>query len=287
MHRRRRLRTRACVQAFRQTGAVAEDWRVTVTLEEPGQVEPLLKQLHEHPLEDQLAPGVAGRIAVSSDENKVFLYADTRWTAEGAERVVMEVAAARGLHAEDRLDRWHPVEERWEDAGVPLPTDDEDLQRERERLDAEETAESQASGFASWEVRIEFSSHRDASKFANSAEAGGSADRPALEVRDPRGERRGRRARPRRPAPGRASRRRDDPRRAGDGHRLGVARRPALRRVRRLELLALNAPAGRRATTPSRRRRSPRASAPRSRAAGAQECRSTVRATRRPRTTTG
>jgi hypothetical protein len=161
------------VQAFRQTGAVAEDWRVTVTLEEPGQVEPLLKQLHEHPLEDQLAPGVAGRIAVSSDENKVFLYADTRWTAEGAERVVMEVAAARGLHAEDRLDRWHPVEERWEDAGVPLPTDDGDLQRERERLDAEETAESQASGFASWEVRIEFSSHRDASTFANRAEGEG------------------------------------------------------------------------------------------------------------------
>jgi hypothetical protein len=152
---------------------VAEDWRVTVTLDDRDHVEPLLKQLHEHPLEEQLAPGVAGRVAVSSDENTVFLYADTRWTAEAAERVVMDLAAGRGLHAEDRLDRWHPVEERWEDASVPLPADDEDLRRERERLDAEETAESQASGFASWEVRIEFSSHREASAFADRAESEG------------------------------------------------------------------------------------------------------------------
>jgi hypothetical protein len=152
---------------------VAEDWRVTITLDSSEHVEPLLKQLHEHPLEQQLAPGVAGRVAVSSDENKVFLYADTRWTAEAAERVVMELASEAGLHAAEQLDRWHPIEERWEDGTVPLPEDDEDVKRERERLDEEETADSQATGFASWEVRIEFSSHRDASAFADRAEADG------------------------------------------------------------------------------------------------------------------
>jgi len=152
---------------------VAEDWRVTITVDDRGQVEPLLKQLHEHPLEQQLAPGVAGRVAVSADENKVFLYADTRWTAEAAERVVMELAADQGVHAQDQLDRWHPIEERWEDGNVSLPEDDDDVQRERERLDEEETADSQESGFASWEVRIEFSSHRDASAFADRAETEG------------------------------------------------------------------------------------------------------------------
>ncbi|HST16416.1 MAG TPA: hypothetical protein VLK36_02025 [Gaiellaceae bacterium] len=152
---------------------MAEDWRVTITLDGGEHVEPLLKQLHEHPLEQELAPGVAGRVAVSSDENKLFLYADTRWTAEAAERVVMDLAGGRGLHADEQLDRWHPIEERWEDASVPLPDDDEDVQRERERLDETETADSQTSGFASWEVRIEFSSHRDASAFADRAEEDG------------------------------------------------------------------------------------------------------------------
>jgi hypothetical protein len=152
---------------------VAEDWRVTVTLDDRDHVEPLLRRLHEHPLEQQLAPGVAGRVAVSSDENRIFLYADTRWTAEAAQSVVADLAADRGVQAVEQLDRWHPVEERWEDGNVPLPEDEKDVRRERERLDAEETTESQASGFASWEVRVEFSSHRDASAFADRAEAEG------------------------------------------------------------------------------------------------------------------
>ena len=152
---------------------MAEDWRVTVTLEDVAHVAPLLKQLHEHPLETSLPPGAAGRVAVSADGNKLFLYADTRWTAEAAEAAVAQLAADRGLAAGLKLDRWHPVEERWEEARVPLPTDEEDLEREHERLEAEEDAESQATGFASWEVRVEFASHHDAVAFADRKEAEG------------------------------------------------------------------------------------------------------------------
>ena len=161
------------VPHVRQTGAVAEDWRVTVTLEDAEHVVPLLKELHEHPLENELPTGAAGRVAVSSDDNKLFLYADTRWTAQAAQDIVGRLAADRGLTAELRLDRWHPVEERWEDATVPLPSDEEGIEREHERFEEEEDAESQASGVGSWEVRVEFPSHHAAAAFAKREEADG------------------------------------------------------------------------------------------------------------------
>jgi hypothetical protein len=133
---------------------VAEDWRLTVRLrgDHGGR---LLQALHGHEVEEEVRARFGERIAVSGDGDRVFLYADTEAAAREAEQVVDDLLAAQDVSGEFQLDRWHHLEERWEDASVPLPDTAAVRQTEHSRLEAEETAEAQASGFASWEVRIE------------------------------------------------------------------------------------------------------------------------------------
>ena len=56
---------------------MAEDWRVTVELEEGHD---LAKELDEHELEDDAREALGQRVAVSGEGSQVFLYADTRET---------------------------------------------------------------------------------------------------------------------------------------------------------------------------------------------------------------
>lgn len=146
---------------------MAEDWRVTVTLPAEEEASGLLARLRE--LEAGHAFG--GRVAVSGEGARVFLYADSEADAREAERVVGE--ALGGGVGQLALDRWHPIEERWEDASLPLPQTEEEREAERARLEAEEAAESQASGVAEWEVRVELDSHTEAESLADLLEAEG------------------------------------------------------------------------------------------------------------------
>jgi hypothetical protein len=129
----------------------------------------LLARLREH----EAAEAPDRRVAVSADGPNVFLYADTEAAARAAESAVQETLGAESVDADIALDRWHPLEERWEDASVPLPQTDEERRVEHERLEAEETAESQASGVAEWEVKVELESHHDAEELADRLEAEG------------------------------------------------------------------------------------------------------------------
>ena len=70
--------------------------------------------------------------------------------------------AQHHLEAQFALHRWHPLEEEWRDPDVPMPQTDAEREAERQRLRAEETAESQDSGVAQWEARVELRSHHDA-----------------------------------------------------------------------------------------------------------------------------
>ncbi len=156
---------------------MADDWRVTVRLHGPSQAARVARGLGEKELEDDVRERLGGRVAVSGGDSDhdahIFLYADGETAAREAERVVRELVDEHGLEADFALDRWHPLEERWEDAAVPLPQTEEERRAERERLEAEETAESQASGVAEWEVRVELPSHQAASELADSLEAEG------------------------------------------------------------------------------------------------------------------
>lgn len=156
---------------------VAEDWRVAFTLrpEEPGRIADALQGLHERALEHDAAERLGGRIAVSRDDEHLFLYADSEPAAREARDVVSELLGEHDLTAEDEppIERWHPVEQRWEDASVALPATAAELRQEHDRREADEAAEAEETGFAPWEVRVEFASHEEAGAFADRLEHDG------------------------------------------------------------------------------------------------------------------
>jgi hypothetical protein len=156
---------------------VAEDWRVTFTIGEPesGSLSRALTALHENELEQDARDRLAGPVAVSRDDDHLFLYADTEAAATEAERIVAGLFAEHHISVEDAvaLDRWHPLEERWEDARVAMPSSDLEQAVEHERREQDEKEESEETGDADWEVRVEFASHHDASAFADRLEQQG------------------------------------------------------------------------------------------------------------------
>jgi hypothetical protein len=152
-----------------------EDWRVTFELaDEGGLGGRVLQWLHEHEVARDARARLGDRVAVSGDSRTVFLYAGTEAAAREAEQVVAGLLADHDLEPSSvALDRWHPIEQRWEDARLPLPGTAAERQAEHERLEADEAAESDATGVAAWEVRIELASHDDADELAARLEAEG------------------------------------------------------------------------------------------------------------------
>lgn len=125
----------------------------------------LLKVLKDVDL-DEDAQRDLGRLAVTHEDDHVYLYADSLPTSERARAIVEQAMSERGIEGSVTLSRWHPVEERWEDAAMALPADDAAEAVERERRDAQEDAESIAGGAPQWEVRVTLSTHHDARSFA-------------------------------------------------------------------------------------------------------------------------
>jgi hypothetical protein len=158
---------------------MADDWRVTVTLEDDGGL-PLVEALREVRLEGAIRDRLEGRVSVSggdgsllSADRTIFLYADREDAARAAAAVVADVLRREGVPASIVLDRWHPEEERWEPASVPLPASEEEREAERRRLIEQETEESLESGVPRWEVRLEVDDHRTARELADRLEADG------------------------------------------------------------------------------------------------------------------
>jgi hypothetical protein len=152
---------------------MAEDWRLTVRLAEDGHAARLLALLHTHELRSQARDRLGERIAVSGSGDHVFLYAGTEAAAREAEQIVSGILDADRLRGELRLERWHHAEERWEDARVALPSTPAQERAEHAVLERQEAAEARATGWAEWELRIEFASHADAVAFARRLEPEG------------------------------------------------------------------------------------------------------------------
>lgn len=150
-----------------------DDWRVTVTLADEADVKQAVQSVREHEVEADIRRRLGDRIAVSADGPSIFIYAGTEEAAREADRVVREVLAQRQLTASFALDHWHPVEQEWEDASVPLPQTAEQRQAEHDRRIADETRESLATGDAEWEVIVELPSRHEAVKLAKQLEAEG------------------------------------------------------------------------------------------------------------------
>jgi hypothetical protein len=87
--------------------------------------------------------------------------------------VVRQLTAQRGVAADFAIDRWHPLEEEWENADVPMPQTAGQRDAEHQRLEQDETRQSLATGYAQWEVRVELPSRHAAVELAERLQAEG------------------------------------------------------------------------------------------------------------------
>jgi hypothetical protein len=152
---------------------MADDWRVTIDFDDEGDGTQFTEWLAAVQLEADERHQIGDRVVVSRDGPRVFLYADSEEQA----RAVYQTATARieseGRSAVTALERWHPVEQAWKDASVPLPETDAELSAEHERLQEREAAESIEKGRAEWEVRIELPTHEETVALSEQLESEG------------------------------------------------------------------------------------------------------------------
>jgi hypothetical protein len=138
-----------------------DDWRITIELEEEGHATGMLERLggdlgaEAQELAKELT---ARRLAVSRDDDTIFVYAATRAEAEQAHAVVEAELRENGIRAKtSRIEHWLDEEERWDDEPPSETWEQEELDR----------------GYAPWEVRVECSSHQEARRLADQLETEG------------------------------------------------------------------------------------------------------------------
>jgi hypothetical protein len=152
---------------------MAEDWRIRVTMSGGGGSSWSHDGLEARSLEEDVGAEMGGRVAVSRDEDELFLYADTEDAARAAERVVRADLDAHGWRATVDLTRWHDDAEEWKPADVPLPVTEAERAAEHAELVAKEDADTASDSTAEWEVRVDLPSHREAKRLAERLKADG------------------------------------------------------------------------------------------------------------------
>jgi hypothetical protein len=153
---------------------MADDFRMVVEFAEEEHGLHFGQRLGERQFERDVRKEVGDGVLVTRDGPHVFLYSSTLKQAEAVQKIVRHVLGEDALNADvSPIMRWHPAEERWEDASTPLPRSSAEAEAEHERWEDEQAEESEELGFAEWEVRVDLSSHRDAVAFAERLEAEG------------------------------------------------------------------------------------------------------------------
>jgi uroporphyrinogen-III synthase len=145
---------------------VAEDFRVEVELDDDEYGYSLWERLRALHLDDEARRRLGENVVVTRDGSQLFLYADDARRAREAEKILRQLVEQDSLTAEIRLTRWHPVEETWEDASVPLPRTPEDERAEYDARVAEEATEAAEEGSYDWQVVVHLASRDEASGLA-------------------------------------------------------------------------------------------------------------------------
>jgi hypothetical protein len=149
-----------------------EDWRVEVELDDEEQGYSLTERLRASDLDDEARARLGERVVVSRDGSRLFLYTSSESQLREAEQVIRDLVARHGLSAEVSTTRWHPVEQTWRDASIPLPTTPESI--EEERTSREEAEQRDAERTGSWShVRVELPHRGDAVDLAARLEGEG------------------------------------------------------------------------------------------------------------------
>lgn len=138
-----------------------DDWRIRIEPQESGRAEALVGRLGRDLSSEEaqrLAKELEGhRLAVSRDEDRVFVYADSSMQAEQARRIVEAELDDEGIEAHVEVERWLREEERWSGEPPQESWEQEELEH----------------GHAPWEVRVELPSHGEADELADTLEGEG------------------------------------------------------------------------------------------------------------------
>lgn len=152
---------------------MSDEWRVEVRLDAEHHGVSLTERLRSRELDDEARARLGDRVIVTRNGSELFLYAGGGGEAREAEHVVSDLLAEHDLSAEVAVTRWHPVEETWRDASVPLPRTEQERRVEHDRLEAAELREVAEEGRFDWEVRVKLPTHRYMSELADRLEAEG------------------------------------------------------------------------------------------------------------------
>jgi hypothetical protein len=154
-------------------GLMEDEWRVEVGLDEEAEGMSLGERIRSLDLDDEVRERLTGRVIVTRDGPHVYLYADTEAGARAAERVVRDLLDEHRLTGTVSVTRWHGIEEAWEDASVPLPQTEAEVEAERRRLEQAEEREAAVEGEYDWRVRAALPHRRDAVELERSLAADG------------------------------------------------------------------------------------------------------------------
>jgi hypothetical protein len=150
---------------------VHDEYRIHAAVA-PERVHDLVRALEAIDPVDELRAEL-GRLAVTHDDGDIYVYSDSLAAARSARSELQEAMTREGIEGEAQVARWHPLEERWEDAAAPLPDTPGQVGAERERRDAEEDVESADYGHPEWEVRITLPDREQAHELADHLESEG------------------------------------------------------------------------------------------------------------------
>src|SRR6516164_7279004 len=152
-------------------------WRVMVIFDEPAPTERAARELFGHEIEAQVRRRLHARVAVSVINPQLYLCTGTRDSAVAAEEVIRAALAAHHVRATVVTHFWDPSIHRWinsadsvpDDTGLTLMLDQHRHGRHRHGRAsqiARDTRDADATGLATWAVRVKLPSHRDAVTFA-------------------------------------------------------------------------------------------------------------------------
>ncbi len=139
-----------------------DEFRVEVELDDDEHGYSIGERLRALDLDDDARDRLGSSVLVTRDGSRLFLYAATEPQAREAERVVRELVDDDELTADVVVTRWHPVEEAWKDAALPLPATPEEEQAEEAARAGAEAEEARVEGRFDWEVVVHLPSRGDA-----------------------------------------------------------------------------------------------------------------------------
>jgi hypothetical protein len=96
-----------------------EEWRVEVDLDDEQHGFTLSERLRARHVDDQARERLGGRVIVTRDGPRLYLYAATAAGAREAERVIQELLEADRLTAEVRVTRWDEATDDWRPPDEP------------------------------------------------------------------------------------------------------------------------------------------------------------------------